>query len=110
MVAQGRHRAVGFIGPFDAVLRHGVEAMRPEALEALIEAAADRGIPMGRVCGSGAMSAPRDIEVQMARALALGCRLIAVHLMTSDLPFVGAQTAAVPFFRACASENPAKGT
>jgi len=98
MAEQGRNTAVGFIGPFDAVVREGSEAMDVLAFDQLISAAATRGVPMGRVCGA---SDPEAVEAMMVRAITCGCRLISVHHMTSDLPFIGAQHVAAPFFRAC---------
>ena len=58
MAAQGRHKAVGFIGPFDAVLRTGSGGQMAAGIDALISAAADRNVAMGRVCGSGLVSEP----------------------------------------------------
>jgi hypothetical protein len=101
MAAQGPRRAVGFVGPFDALLRGGPSAALDAALAALPKAAAAHGIAMGRVCGSGTCSAPEQIEEAIVRALEDGYRIIAVHWLTSDLPYEGAKAAAAPFFRAC---------
>ena len=101
MAAQGKNRAVGFIGPFDAVLREGSSESMMQGIDALISAAADKGVAMGRVCGSGRVCEPLAIEEQMAAAISIGCRLVCVHYMTSDLPYKGAEAVARPFFQAC---------
>lgn len=101
MQQQGRNRACGFIGPFDAVMRDGSNPKLNDAVNDLIREAADRNIAMGRVCGSGALENPRDIEEAMFTAIKHGCRFISVHYMTSDLPFLGASNVAQPFFNAC---------
>jgi hypothetical protein len=71
-----------------------------EATDSLFRAAAERGIHMGRVVGSGAMEDPKDIEDAMVRAIESGARLISVHPFTSDFVFRGAMNVAEPFFRA----------
>jgi len=101
MKAQGPNKACGFIGPFDAVMRCGVSDTMAAACNGLISAAADRGVFMGRVVGSGSCSSEEQIEAAMVEAINAGCRLICVHYMTSDLTFMGAQTAARPFWNAC---------
>lgn len=101
MQQQGRNRACGFIGPFDAVMRDGSNPRLNDAVNELLREAADRNIAMGRVCGSGSMEDPREIEEAMYTAITHGCRFISVHYMTSDLPYLGASVAAEPFFRAC---------
>ena len=100
MAAQGRNKACGFVGPFDAILREGDLPEVEDAIDALFRAAADRGVHLGRVVGSGSMEDPRDIEDNMVRAMENGCRLLCVHPMTSDLPFRGAMAVSEPFFRA----------
>ena len=100
MAAQGRNKACGFVGPFDAILREGEIPEMEEAVNALFRAAAKRSIHMGRVVGSGAMEDPRAIEDAMVVAIENGARLIAVHVLTSDLPYLGAAATADPFFRA----------
>jgi 2-keto-3-deoxy-L-rhamnonate aldolase RhmA len=100
MQAQGLHKASGFIGPFDAVMRAGPTPEMAEACNALLGAAANRGIFMGRVCGSGACKSEAEIEDTMVEAIDAGCRLVCVHHVTSDLPYLGAATAARPFFGA----------
>ena len=102
MAAQGKNRAAGFIGPFDAVMRGGPTPEMADGINALIEAAAARGVAMGRVCGSGSCNDPKDVEAAMVEAIEKGARLVCVHYMTSDLPFKGAEAVAAPFFRACA--------
>ena len=101
MQRQGRNKACGFIGPFDAVIRDGVNPKMNDGINTLIKEAAKRGIAMGRVVGNGAMEDPKDIEDAMVEAIQNGARLICVHRMTSDLPFYGAQTVAQPFWNAC---------
>ena len=59
-----------------------------DGINTLIKEAAKRGIAMGRVVGNGAMEDPKDIEDAMVEAIQNGARLICVHRMTSDLPFV----------------------
>jgi hypothetical protein len=100
MSLQGRNKAAGFIGPFDALMRGGDALRVAKACDDLIAAAADRGVFMGRVCGSGSCSRPEQVEDAMAHAIKVGCRLISVHHVTSDLPFVGAAAAAAPFWAA----------
>lgn len=102
MQAQGRNKACGFVGPFDAILRQGEIPEMEEATADLFEAAATRGIHTGRVVGSGAMEDPKDIEDAMVKAIEQGCRLICVHPMTSDMTYRGAHAMAEPFFRAAA--------
>lgn len=65
--AQGRNKACGFIGPFDAVMREGVNPRMADGINDLIKQAAKRGIAMGRVVGSGSMEDPQDIEDAMVR-------------------------------------------
>jgi len=100
MQAQGRNRACGFVGPFDAILRQGEIPEIEDATNALFRAAADRGVHMGRVVGSGSMEDPKDIEDAMVRALDNGARLICAHPFTSDLVFRGAMNVSEPFFKA----------
>ena len=100
MAAQGKNKACGFVGPFDAILREGDIPEMEEAVGSLFEAAARRGIHMGRVVGSGNMEDPKDIENAMAKSIEQGARLICVHPFTSDLVFRGAMTMSEPFFRA----------
>jgi hypothetical protein len=102
MAAQGRNKACGFVGPFDAILREGEIPQMEEATDALFRAASERGVHLGRVVGSGSMEDPKDIEGHMVRAIDNGARLICVHRMTSDLPLFGALAMAEPFFRAAA--------
>jgi len=105
MRRQGANKACGFIGPFDAVMRCGVSPGMDAGINALIGAAADRGVFMGRVCGSGSCSKEQQVEDAMGLAITAGCRLICVHHCTSDLTFLGAQTAARPFWNACAKNG-----
>eukprot|EP00040_Diaphanoeca_grandis_P004500 m.29105 g.29105 ORF g.29105 m.29105 type:complete len:334 (+) comp16040_c0_seq1:221-1222(+) len=100
MQQQGSGKAVGFVGPFDAVLRTGNTQTMEADIKKLFKAATDRGVYMGRVCGSGAVSSPSQIEDAMADAIESGCRLIAVHYLTSDLTYVGASAASAPFWKA----------
>ena len=100
MGEQGRNRACGFVGPFDAILREGAIPEMEEAIGRLFQAAARRGVHMGRVIGSGSMEDPSDIENAMVEAIDQGCRLICVHRFTSDLPLHGAMAISEPFFRA----------
>jgi hypothetical protein len=101
MAKQGRNKACGFVGPFDAILRQGDIPEINDAINDLFRAAAARGVYMGRVVGSGAMEDPKDIENAMVEAIENGCRFISVHLVASDLPYHGAAAVAAPFFRAC---------
>ncbi len=100
MQAQGRNRACGFVGPFDAILRQGENPAIEEATTALFRAAAERANQSGRVVGSGSMEDPKDIEDAMVRAIDNGARLICVHPFTSDLVFRGAMNVSEPFFAA----------
>ena len=100
MMSGGRD-GTKIIGPFDAVIRDGVNPKMNDGINTLIKEAAKRGIAMGRVVGNGAMEDPKDIEDAMVEAIQNGARLICVHRMTSDLPFYGAQTVAQPFWNAC---------
>ncbi|TVQ28719.1 MAG: hypothetical protein EA382_01385 [Spirochaetaceae bacterium] len=102
MAAQGRNKACGFVGPFDAILRGGDAQEMNRGVNDLFVAAAARGIHTGRVVGSGAMEDPRDIEDGMVDAIEHGARLICVHPLTSDMTYRGAAAMADPFFRACA--------
>ena len=100
MEAQGRNKACGFVGPFDAILRQGELPEVEDAVADLFKAAAKRGIHTGRVVGSGSMEDPKDIEDAMVKAIEAGARLICVHPMTSDMTYRGAAAMADPFFRA----------
>ena len=100
MASQGRNRACGFVGPFDAILREGELPEVEDAVSDLFKAAAQRGLHMGRVVGSGSMEDPKDIEDAMVRAIEAGARLICAHPFTSDLPLRGALSVTEPFFRA----------
>jgi len=82
-------------------MRDGSNPRLNDAVNELIHEAAERNIAMGRVCGSGSLEDPRAIEDAMYTAIKHGCRLICVHYMTSDLPYLGASTVASPFFKAC---------
>ena len=101
MADQGRNKACGFVGPFDAILREGDLPEVNDAVNALFRAAAERGVHTGRVVGHGAMEDPQDIEDGMVEAIDNGARLICVHPLTSDMVFRGAYAMAEPFFRAC---------
>jgi len=101
MAAQGPNKTAGFIGPFDAVMRDGPTERMANGINELIRAAAARGIVMGRVCGSGSCTDPKQIEDAMVEAINAGARLICVHYLTSDLPYKGAEAVAAPFFAAC---------
>jgi len=100
MAEQGRNKACGFVGPFDAILREGDIPAVDDAVNDLFRAAARRGIHTGRVVGSGSMEDPKDIEDGMVRAIENGARLISVHPLTSDMTYRGAAAMAEPFFRA----------
>ena len=100
MQAQGPNRACGFVGPFDAILRQGEIPEIEDAVVDLFRAAAERGVHMGRVVGSGSMEDPKDIEDAMVKAIENGARLISVHPFTSDFVFRGAMNVAEPFFKA----------
>ena len=100
MASQGRNKACGFVGPFDAILRKGEVPEMAEAITALFRAAAERGVHMGRVVGSGSMEDPADIEDAMVEAIEAGARLICVHPFTSDLVLRGALALSDPFYRA----------
>ncbi len=102
MAAQRRNKACVFVGPFDAILRSGKAAEMAAAINALFRAAAERGVHTGRVVGSGSMEDPKLIEDAMVEAIENGCRLICVHPITSDLPYIGSKVIAEPFFNACA--------
>jgi 2-keto-3-deoxy-L-rhamnonate aldolase RhmA len=101
MAAQGRNRACGFVGPFDALMRGGSGEELQLGIDALFRAAAKRGIHMGRLVSPGADDTPRAMEDAFVRAIEAGGRLLSVHVMTSDLTFRGAEAMAEPFFRAC---------
>ncbi|MEW6750294.1 MAG: hypothetical protein AB1505_04870 [Candidatus Latescibacterota bacterium] len=101
MAAQGRNKACGFVGPFDAIMREGAIPQVNEAVNELFQESARRGVHTGRVVGSGSMEDPKDIEDAMVEAIRNGCRLISVHPMTSDMTYRGAAAMAAPFFRAC---------
>lgn len=47
MQAQGKNKACGFIGPFDAVMRNGANPRMADGINQLIEEASKRGIAMG---------------------------------------------------------------
>ena len=76
MVKQGRNKACGFVGPFDAILREGEIPEINDAVNELFREAAKRGLHMGRVVGSGSMEDPKDIEDAMVEAIGNGARLI----------------------------------
>ena len=76
MVEQGRNKACGFVGPFDAILREGEIPEINDAVNELFREAAKRGLHMGRVVGSGSMEDPKDIEDAMVEAIENGARLI----------------------------------
>ncbi len=101
MVEQGKNKACGFVGPFDAILPEGDLPEVNDAVNELFREAAKRGIHMGRVVGSGAMEDPKDIEDAIVEAIENGARLISVHPLTSDMTYRGAAAMAAPFFRAC---------
>ena len=100
MKAQGRNKTCGFVGPFAAILREGDLPEMEDAIDSLFRNAADKGVHLGRVIGSGSMEDPTEIEDNMVRAIENGCRLLCVHPMTSDLPFRGAMAVSEPFFKA----------
>lgn len=100
MADQGKHRTCGFVGPFDAIMREGDIAEMDTTVNSLFRAAADRGVHIGRVIGSGAMENPQDIENAMVVAIENGARLICVHPVTSDLTLRGATAVAAPFHNA----------
>jgi len=106
MAREGRNKACGFIGPFDALMRSGagvpgVEAPNVSgAVDALIKESAAKGVHMGRVCGSGTCSEPKEIEDAIVQAINNGCRIVSSHYLTSDLPYLGAKPVCEPFFAA----------
>ncbi len=100
MQSQGKHKACGFVGPFDAILREGDIPEGEPAVNELFRAAAKRGVHMGRVVGSGSLTEPEKIEDAMVTAIENGARLICVHYFTSDLTLLGALAVSEPFFRA----------
>ncbi len=102
MEAQGRNKACGFVGPFDAILREGDIPEMGAGINRLFRAAARRKIHMGLVVGSGSMEEAKDIEDAMVQAIENGARLICVHPFTSDLVLRGAMAVSEPFFRAAA--------
>ena len=101
MSSRDRFRACGFIGPFDAVMRGGEGTELQEAIGDLLQAATDRNIPMGRLVSPGSTDTPAALEEAFVRAIENGARLLAPHVLTSDLPYRGAAAIAEPFFRAC---------
>ena len=100
MAAQGPNKACGFVGPFDAILREGQIARMGQAVNELFQVAAQRDVHMGVVISGDATEDPNDIEDGMVEAMENGARLIAVHLMSSDLVYRGAAAAVDPFFKA----------
>ncbi|CAE7885506.1 unnamed protein product, partial [Symbiodinium microadriaticum] len=74
MCRQGPGRAVGFVGPFDAVMRDGIHPSMSSGMNQLFQEAAKRGVVMGRVCGSGVISDPSDIEDAIVEAIQQGSR------------------------------------
>lgn len=100
MEAQPKNRMVGFVGPFDAIMRSSDPGHILPAVDRLAQEAATRGIYMGRVCGSGTCTDPKDIEDAMVKAIEAGFRLISVHYVASEMPYVGTKTAAEPFWNA----------
>lgn len=107
MAAEGRNKSCGFLGPFDALLTAGAGVdgvtapdLNPDITTLVAEASA-KGVHMGRVCGSGTCSELDQIEESMVTAIKEGFRIISSHYLTSDLPFHGAKTVAIPFFKAC---------
>jgi len=71
-------------------------------VDELANEAAKKGIYMGRVCGSGTCTDPKDIEDAIVQAIEAGFRLISVHYVASEMPYVGAKAAAEPFWKAVA--------
>ncbi len=100
MASRGRNRACGFVGPFDALMRSGNHDAA-DAVASLIHAAAVRNIHMGILVSPGSTDNARAMEESMVRMIDLGARLLAVHVMTSDLTYRGAAATTEPFFRAC---------
>ena len=100
MVAQGRNKACGFVGPLDVILRQGQIPEVNEAINNFFREATKLGIHTGRVVGSGSMEDPKDIEEGMVEAIKNGARLLSVHPLTSDMTLRGAFEMAAPFFRA----------
>ncbi len=101
MAATGKHRSAVFVGPFDAIVRGSDPTEMESSISELFKAANQRGIVSGRVCGSGSCEEPEQIEHAMISAINSGARLISLHYLTSDLTYIGAKTAAAPFFSAC---------
>ena len=97
-----KNTMVGFVGPFDAIIRSGDPATVNSAIEELATVAADHGLHMGRVCGSGTCTDPADIEEAMVKAINGGFRIISVHYLASEMSFVGTKNAAAPFWKAAA--------
>lgn len=102
MQKQGRNKGVGFVGPFDAIIRNGPTQAMAQGINDLFAAAAQRDVAFGRVVGSGTLSDPKGIEDAMVEAIENDCRFIMVHYLTSDMPFKGAEVMASPFWKACA--------
>jgi len=105
LASQGKNKGCVFIGPFDTVMREGVNESIIEAMNELARVASKRGIPVGRVVGPtpgyGGNDSAKDFEDNILKAIENGNRLISVHLVTSDLPYYGSQSIADIFFRAC---------
>mmetsp|Transcript_9775 Transcript_9775/g.39763 ORF Transcript_9775/g.39763 Transcript_9775/m.39763 type:complete len:295 (-) Transcript_9775:1193-2077(-) len=91
-----------FVGAFDLTMR-ATEDEKPQiadAIAALFHDAKELGCPAGGIFGD-----PTDAVKAVAsvkEAIAAGAVFIVVPYQTSDLPYVGAETAARPFFDALA--------
>eukprot|EP01012_Entosiphon_sulcatum_P016219 TRINITY_DN21132_c0_g1_i1.p1 TRINITY_DN21132_c0_g1~~TRINITY_DN21132_c0_g1_i1.p1 ORF type:complete len:331 (-),score=31.20 TRINITY_DN21132_c0_g1_i1:39-1010(-) len=105
MARQPRNRAVAFVGPFDAVMRTGNIPNLEDEINSLFRAATARGVHSSRVVGSSIVSDPKDIQATMQTAIRNGCRLIALHYFTSDMPLFGALNLSQPFWNACQAEG-----
>jgi hypothetical protein len=100
MTAQGRNRACGFVGAFDALLRDGDAARVEHGIAELTQAALQRGVPIGRVVLTREPIDPTQLEDELAKTIESGMRLIALSPTTSELPYHGAGPLADCFFRA----------
>jgi len=104
--AQGKNKGCVFIGPFDAAMREGGSSDLANSINELLHEGASRGIIMGRVVGPtpgyGGTTEEnlKDFENNIYNAIKFGCRLVTVHLVTSDLTYYGAQPIAQIFFNA----------
>ena len=84
---QGRNKACGFVGPFDAILRAPTGAEEAQKINAgissLFQAAAEAGVHMGRVVGSGSMTGTNGssafIYIHTPHRTTVGTHLLLSH-------------------------------